>query len=364
MPLRYQGLIESVNEICLNTKKSKFFKILQIGVSDGYLSRQLIDRAAKNGRTNIEFYGVDLFEEMTEEINVIENNRNYRARLCSEVKAYISNKTKAKTIKLCKGPSARVLAEIVESLPKFDLIFIDGGQSLATVQSDFEYALKRCGSTGQIIIDNYYPGDHSKGSAFLVDSDLTKRQSLKVTVLEPHDVCDVTETHTHLVKVALTGKTDETLAPEALPHVEPERVSVDSIHNTDVQPHGLCPKICPDSTCEHAQQSCDGSRRCESRMATIHLELPTAGPVIDSPVSEQRQEPDQKLELGAAESERIEDTDNSSDEQRRDVSEELVQEPSEPASKRARRSRRTRNKRSRTQTDTTSSETDSELQDN
>lgn len=374
MTLRYQHLFTSVDAANSNSKKEKPFRIMEIGVFHGVHSKQMIERATKNGRQNIEFYGFDMFEEMTLEVNEAEFGKHTLALDYPKVLKYLQSKTKAKVIKLFKGDTKQVLPEVVGALPKMDVIVIDGGHSLGTVQSDFEYALKVAHDKTIIICDDYYPNDYSKGCAFLVDNDLKNRKSLKVEILEPVDFYNNNALSVQMVKITKTGEVDDLTAEPLVetvstpsPEVPPEPAnfpeSADSVHNPDVQPAGLCAPSCEDSPCEHAKQHCNGSGRCQSAVGSCHMELPTSGPVDSASLSEERQELDQKLELGTVESTGTEHTDISGDEQRRDVPSELVSDDTEGSSKRSRRSRRSRNKRSGSQTETTDSQSDEGLSD-
>lgn len=378
MTLRYQHLFTSIDEANNNSKKEKPFRIMEIGVFHGVHSKQMIERATKNGRQNIEFYGFDLFEEMTPEVNSTEFGKSTLALDYPTVLKYLQTKTRAKAIKLFKGDTKQVLPEIIGALPKMDVIVIDGGHSLGTVQSDFEYSLKLAHDKTVIILDDYYANDYSKGCAFLVDNELKNRHNLNVEVLEPVDHYNNNSISVQMVKVTKANEPYDAVVEEVAepvvetvstpgPEVPPEPAnfldSSNSVHNPDVQPAGLCDTGCEDSPCEHAKQHCDGSGRCKSGVGPCHLELPTAGPVDTASIPEERQEPDQKLELGTVESAGAEHTNSGSDEQRCDVPEELVQDSTEGTSKRSRRSRRSRNKRSGSQTETTDSQPDEGLSD-
>lgn len=382
MSLRHQYLINAADDALVNSKKSKAFRIMEIGCNDALRGRQIIDRAAKCGRKVIEYFGFDLFESVDASHIYNEAATPFRVIELETVKSLIAKTNKVSVIKLFKGDSKTTLPENIKDLPEMNIIFVRGGHSLPTIQSDVEYALKVAGSKTELVIDNYYPGDYTKGCAFLVDNDLSKRSDLSVQVTEQSDKYEEAGLTVKLVRLKKADKSDNAkvvvdVAPEYIPvepppapapetkkDVEPISKVSDSVCDTDVQPARLCTESCPLSSCEHTQQPCDGSRRCESRVETVHLELPTAGPVAAPQVSEERQESDQKLELGAGESQGAEDTDNSGDEQRRAVSEELVSSNSERSGKRKRRSRRSSNKRSGASSETADSESDDELSNN
>ena len=390
MNMRYQHLTQAVDDTVNNSKKIKPFRIMEIGVFDAVHGRQMIDRAVRNGRLHVEYYGFDMFEEMTAEVNELEVGKKTFAKSYSQIMEYLTRKTKAKSVKLFKGDSKVTIPEVLHNLPTMDVIFVDGGHSLGTVQSDFEYALKLSHSKTVIILDDYYPGDYSKGCAFLVDTDLSKRASLNVSVLEPVDVYPDSGVTVQFVRVVKTGVEDETspapelpappseifITPEEPVATPTEEAAAQEVvaspatfqaesgdNNTDLQPSGVCLKGCGDSDCKYTGQPCDGSRRCEPRVEGGHLEAVSVEQIVAPSIPEERQEPDTQLELGSVEIKGAGDTDSGSDEQRRDVSEELDGGGEESSSKRSRRSRRARNKRSRSSPEAADSQSDEDLQD-
>lgn len=390
MTLRYQHLIKSVDTASGNSKKHKPFRILEIGVFDAAHGRQMVERATKNGRIFVEYYGFDMFEQMTPEVNEAEVGKKTFAKSYDEVMKYLKERTKARVIKLFKGDTKKTLPAAIPGLPKMDVIFVDGGHSLATVQSDFEHALKLAHEKTVILLDDYYPGDLTKGCAFLVENELKSRHGLNVEVLEPIDAYPESGLSVQFVRVTLTVGSPATVesVPEvveavAAPVLEPVSVesvdpapavevppepqnfrAEDSHSHTDVQPSGVCLKGCGDSDCQYTGQPCDGSRRCQPRVEGGHLAEVSTAPSDPAPLSEERQEPDQKLELGFAEGQGAGNTADGGDEQRRDVSSGLEQNSVEDSSRGSRRSRRSRNKRSRSQTETTDNQDNEGLQDN
>jgi hypothetical protein len=390
MTIRYQHLIQSVDTVSGNSKKHKPLRILEIGVFDAAHGRQMIERAARNGRIFVEYYGFDMFEQMTPEVNEAEVGKKTLAKSYDEVMKYLRTRTKARIIKLFKGDTKKTLPAAVPTLPKMDIIFVDGGHSLATVQSDFEHALKLAHEKTIILLDDYYPGDLTKGCAFLVENELKSRRGLRVEVLEPVD--DYPESGLSVQFVRVTMSEVEPEAVESVPEVvevistpspdpvvleestpapavevppEPQNFRTEDSHSyTDVQPSGVCLEGCADSDCQYTGQPCDGGGRCKPRVEGGHLAEVSPAPVDPAPLPEERQEPDQKLELGLVEGQGAGNTADSGDEQRRDVPSGVEQDAVEDSSRGSRRSRRSRNKRSRSQTETTDSQDNEGLQDN
>lgn len=363
MNLRYQNLISAVEDALTNSKKSKPFRILETGSHDGTKARQMIDRAASFGRKAIEYTGFDFFETLTPEQIYAEYLVHPPVRTLESCKDNIERNSKATKVTLFAGDSKDTLKIEWSNVDPVNVIFINGGHSLNTIQSDIELALKIADQNTEIVINHYYPGDYLKGCAFLVDNQLSKLDSLNVKICEPVDHIDGLDIDVKIVRIKKVAEVSvEEIAERAVEYVEPVAEPVqNSDSNTDVQPSGVCATRCENSTCEHAAELCDGSRRCESDLGRQHLELPTAGPILDTQVSEERQEPDEKLELGTVESKGTVDTSNDSNEQRRDVPKTVEQSDDRSSGKKSGRSRRSRNKRSWPQTDSTDSTSDDEL---
>jgi hypothetical protein len=354
MSVRYQHLISAVEETASKDKKQKPYRIMEVGVFNGSHSIQMIKRATSCGKTNVEFYGFDLFEDMTLEKNEAEIGKSTLAKEMQEVFKYLRSKTTAKIITLYKGDTQHKLPEVISTLPKMDIIFIDGGHSLATIHSDFYHAIKLAipGKT-VILLDDYYPSDMTKGCAFLVENELKPSAGFTVEVLEPEDVYADSGLVVKMVKVTVNANAS---------NLPDEHVIPVSYSNTDVQPVELRDEGCGDGTCQYSEQPCDGGGRCQSGVEPGVVEPVPVEQVADAPIREERQELDEKLELGLVESKAVEHTPDSGDEQRRVVSDALVESNSESTTEQPSRPRRSRNKRSRAQAEAANLEDTAELQ--
>ena len=72
---------------------------------------------------------------------------------------------------LVAGPTEKTLQEFVENnTRKFEFIYIDGGHSLETIDSDWRYCEKILSDKGVIVFDDYYLNDVTRGARPLVDS--------------------------------------------------------------------------------------------------------------------------------------------------------------------------------------------------
>ena len=122
--------------------------IAEIGVYRGVRSREMIE-AAKIFNKNIEYFGFDLFEMINEKIQKKELSK------IPYSKKDIQNKlSKHAKVKLFKGYTKRTLDKLKNK--KVDLIFIDGGHRLSTIQNDWIKSKKFQKKNTIIIFDDYY----------------------------------------------------------------------------------------------------------------------------------------------------------------------------------------------------------------
>ncbi|MGD2142060.1 MAG: class I SAM-dependent methyltransferase [Candidatus Bathyarchaeota archaeon] len=102
-------------------KENNCKKILEIGVYDGENALTMVEAALQNfPPEEIEYYGFDFFTYYS----------------CNEIVRKLE-KTECK-FSLHKGNTIKTLPEAIMSLPKMDLIFIDGGKSFSVAMSDWE----------------------------------------------------------------------------------------------------------------------------------------------------------------------------------------------------------------------------------
>ena len=144
--MRYQNLFSEID-------KSHPKRIMEIGTWNGEHSRQMIEQA-KTYSSNVEYYGFDLFEASP----ILEKESQGRKGNPPSIQKVQDklNATGAK-ITLVKGNTNVTLQET--SLPVMDFVFIDGGHSLRTIQSDWDNVQKVMGLHTVVIFDDYYQDD-------------------------------------------------------------------------------------------------------------------------------------------------------------------------------------------------------------
>lgn len=123
-------------------------RILEIGVWKGDTAVKLI-KASKN--PNIFYYGIDLFEDITQELIVKE--KSLPPALIDQAQQYINETSKLNI--LFQGNSNDILKELLKGKYEFDLIYIDGGHSKETLLNDIYYSKKLIKPGHPIFIDDY-----------------------------------------------------------------------------------------------------------------------------------------------------------------------------------------------------------------
>jgi hypothetical protein len=153
----YRGLFDVVEKNDIKT-------ILEIGTSRGETALGLITVAGKRvGEENVHYYGLDLFEYATKEKLEEEFSGNYGGAIQEEVWKMLEESTKAKI-------------ELNTAVKEFvDLIYIDGGHSLKTVEKDWNLAKQLMHDDSIAVFDDYFSEIPFIGAKHTVDKiDKTK----------------------------------------------------------------------------------------------------------------------------------------------------------------------------------------------
>jgi len=111
---------------------------MEIGVWNGDNARRMVEVAIQNfSPEEVEYYGFDFFF----------------GSLFQQVKQKLE-KTKCK-FKLFEGDTLDTLPKAVKTLPKMDLIFIDGGKSFTEAKSDWENSKTLMHDETAVFVHNY-----------------------------------------------------------------------------------------------------------------------------------------------------------------------------------------------------------------
>jgi len=180
IPKRYDQLFDEVRNV-------KPANIMEIGVWKGERAKKMIELAKRyNTSDSIHYYGFDLFEIMDEE--------KYSKEMSKQPPSIKAIEDKlgdmGAHIHLFKGDTTQTLPNVVSDLPKMDLVFIDGGHSLETIENDWLYVSKLLKSGSMVIFDDYWPNRMDAGSKVAVDA--IDRKEYSVTILPVLDEFDTT----------------------------------------------------------------------------------------------------------------------------------------------------------------------------
>ena len=157
-------------DVCRVVQHYKRTNLLEVGTWNGETACAMI-QAAFNESDIVHYTGIDLFEDANDETDKREFNvkkhysqRSVELRLTAMAEQY-QKSDKTLTFCLLKGDSKERLKVLEDSsvcavhniYP--DFVFIDGGHSDATINSDYNY----CKNIPVIILDDYYTEDKEGG---------------------------------------------------------------------------------------------------------------------------------------------------------------------------------------------------------
>ena len=402
MASRYDNLNAAIAATVADSKNNKPYRIVEIGVHSAVRAVMMVKLAKKLGRTNIEYYGFDLFENMTPNVNSNEFGKPALAISRDAARKLILAAGAAK-VQLIIGDTRLSMPQAVKDIPTANVVFLDGGHTLETIASDLENILNCCGANTHILLDDCYPGVYDKGCAFISKClTMLKGHGIKLEELNPVDVVGDNKLSIRMLSLRCAAQlTPSTLSgfgarllneacpvveaepqevmpdrtfldvayldsvPESIPMVntvEPEEVSVpaaapfpeeepcseldapcgtpaqDCSDNTDVQPVRIYKNSCGKLPEEHCELPSDSCGRRESSMEPCGLGEVSEEPVSAASVPEERQEPNPVVEQGDTACAGEQVPDNSDRELRPEVSPDVEQGNRRSSRKRRKRS--------------------------
>ncbi len=156
--------------------------IMEIGVWNGLRGREMIQRAQKHSSKPIKYFGLDLFEEMSESLLVEELSKIPPTKKKVEERLVKAGAE----VTLFAGNTLEVLPRVVSDLPQMDFVFIDGGHAVETIKNDWECVAKCMHKDTVVLFDDYYPDREDVGAKSVVDA--IDREKYVVSVLPEQDV--------------------------------------------------------------------------------------------------------------------------------------------------------------------------------
>jgi len=176
--LHFPGVPYRYDQLFAEVKKVRPKNIMEIGVWTGERARKMIGVASRfHPKGSLHYYGFDLFESMDNEKFTKEVSKQPPTIKIVEEKL---KKTRA-NIHLYKGDTVMVLPDQEATLPKMDIVFIDGGHSLETIANDWFYVSKLLHQGSVVIFDDYWQNRLDAGSKVTVD--LIDKEEYSVVIL-------------------------------------------------------------------------------------------------------------------------------------------------------------------------------------
>lgn len=171
----------------LKVKENNSKVIIEIGTWKARNAIKMINESlSANKPEDVYYYGFDLFEEMDQKTYEYEHSK-WPPNLSTVEKEL--KKTGA-NIKLVKGNTLKTLPEFVNGFNQVpDLIYIDGGHSIDTIENDWRHLSSIVGEKTVVIFDDYYVmkdgKEPTKGCKQTIDS--LDRSEWNVELLEDFD---------------------------------------------------------------------------------------------------------------------------------------------------------------------------------
>lgn len=173
-PLRYRQIFDEIDRIHPKT-------IVEVGTWNGARAKQMIEDASKYYPVSmIHYIGFDIFEKITKELYTEEVSKMPPTE--HEVAALLEST--GANITLLAGLTESTMRQ-VNTLPKADITFIDGGHAAETVSIDWEGIQKIMHKDSVVIFDDYWQ-NRSDGPKVVIDA--IDRSRYNVEILPETDV--------------------------------------------------------------------------------------------------------------------------------------------------------------------------------
>jgi hypothetical protein len=175
-------------------------RFMEIGTYDGNRAVSLLKWwTARDKKNSAEYYGFDLFEDLTPEKSKAELSKSKLPPAIEVVQAkFAMPRVRAQ---LMKGETCQTLqAKRLSKLPMMNLIYIDGGHSLETIHNDWTASIQLAEADTIILFDDYYENRTDFGCKTLVDQ-LIANGGYNVELLDPLDEVPANNLKIRMVKV-------------------------------------------------------------------------------------------------------------------------------------------------------------------
>jgi hypothetical protein len=139
-----------------------------------------------HNREDVRYYGFDLFEDLDEDM--LRQEASKRPLSLSAVQRKLEST--GANIRLYKGNTKTSLPRHTGEIGEVDFIFVDGGHSEETIESDWSHVKELMGQDTIVVFDDYYvdksPEMEGFGCNAVVDG--LDREIYEVEIMKPMDV--------------------------------------------------------------------------------------------------------------------------------------------------------------------------------
>jgi len=183
---RYNKLLEEV-------AKRQPKTIVEVGTHMGMSAVRMIEEAQKFN-DDVFYYGFDLFEYMTEEYKKYEFHGKSNCNFAEPTKKLKKTGCEYKL----KGGNTRKTLKKFDPDRQIDFVFIDGGHSVETIQSDWDNIKRLMDDETVVIFDDYYENRDDVGCKKVIEE---MSEDYNVTLLDPVDYIEKNDLYIRFVKV-------------------------------------------------------------------------------------------------------------------------------------------------------------------
>jgi len=199
---RYEGLFACLEDMMAEQRQDITF--LEVGTYNGKRAADLCTYWREQTEGKFTYIGFDLFEDMTPEMNKAELSKSTLPPAKAAAEATLK-RAGANVLALIKGNTRETIPAFVEVLHGSvipDLIFVDGGHSLETIDSDWAALSNLVGPKTYVVFDDYYENKDDYGCKQLITR-LAADPAFKVELLTPVDRPISTGLHIRMALVKL-----------------------------------------------------------------------------------------------------------------------------------------------------------------
>ncbi len=181
---RYENLFSIVEDLIAERRRD--FVMIEVGTGSGRRGADLCEYWRDQTDQHFNYIGFDLFEDMDEETAAKEMPGGRRLPQ-TKSNAQLNLKRVGAGGSLIKGTTRETLPTFADAMRGSicpDLVFMDGGRTPETIESDWNAIKEMIASKSYVVFNTYYVNDETVGCKLLIDG-LRNNGKYVVTFLPP-----------------------------------------------------------------------------------------------------------------------------------------------------------------------------------